>query len=46
MLQHESMLLPGLPDFSWYMIPKLKKYISNGQNINQMSVGKNIPNGH
>jgi hypothetical protein len=27
-----------LPDFSWYMIPKQEKNVTNGHNISQMSV--------
>jgi hypothetical protein len=33
---------PGLPDFSWYMIPKLEKMYQMNTKYNKWS--KNIPN--
>jgi hypothetical protein len=43
--------LPGLPDLSWYNIPKRKKYIPNIYKIYQMATKctkwpQNVPNGH
>jgi hypothetical protein len=50
-MSRKEILEPGLPDFSWSMIPKPEKctkstqmYIPNGHKISQMSV--KYSNGH